>query len=746
MTSDSPPVSRTSFLSANSEECGGMSASAAMPRTTPLDRYFEVALYLMVLSGFATLAQTGQLDPPTVLLVVGALIVRGYLLARGRSFVLPENWTGYLTIGFLVLSPVDFLLVSGGFVTSTVHLVLALMVVRLFSARRDRDFVFLSILAFLQVLAASVLTVDSTFLVAFAAFLLAAVGTFILMEMRRSARAASVLARSATTTEHPRLGPHLATASPVLVLYILVLGAVIFLVLPRISGGYLSAFSTPGELSAGFSERVELGQIGQIQQSSSVVMHVQIRGDHKGVHDLKWRGVALNYFDGRSWSGSTRQFIIPRSADGRFVVPLEWSNPLSERERQAWARRVHYRVLLEPLGSNVFFLAPRPESLEGVYQMVTTDGEGAVYDLDREHPIGLYEGDSDIAEPPAAELRLQRDTATEYSRRYLQLPRLDPRVAELAREITSGAATNYDKAAAIEQYLRSNYGYTLNLGQTTPRDPLATFLFERKQGHCEYFASSMAVMLRTLKVPARIVNGFRTGEFNDITSQYLVRASNAHSWVEVYFPGYGWVGFDPTPAAIPTLRSGWGRIMLYLDAAASIWREWVINYDFGHQRALGQEAAQTTLSFFERLRGWSRAQYSELLDLGRKTRARLAGSPNTWALAGVLAVLLLFAAINLGRIWKFLRLRWAAAHPAESPRIAASIWYERMTRNLARRGWSKSPSQTPGEFVTSIDDPLLRQAVVRFTDRYRGARFGGSSEAAGELPELYEEVSAAVRR
>jgi len=115
---------------------------------------------------------------------------------------------------------------------------------------------------------------------------------------------------------------------------------------------------------------------------------------------------------------------------------------------------------------------------------------------------------------------------------------------------------------AIEIYLRTRFGYTLQLPRVLPHDPLANFLFERKQGHCEYFASAMAVMLRTLRIPSRVVNGFQTGEYNDLTSQYVVRASNAHSWVEAYFPGYGWVAFDPTPAAPLEVRNGWSRMLL----------------------------------------------------------------------------------------------------------------------------------------------------------------------------------------
>src|SRR5205807_9285157 len=100
------------------------------------------------------------------------------------------------------------------------------------------------------------------------------------------------------------------------------------------------------------------------------------------------------------------------------------------------------------------------------------------------------------------------------------------------------------------------------------------------------FASAMAAMLRTLHIPSRVVNGFRTGEFNALTSNYVVRASNAHSWVEAYFPDSGGVSFDPTPAAPAQLDDNRNRIMLYVAAMASFWREWIINYDSTHQRSL----------------------------------------------------------------------------------------------------------------------------------------------------------------
>ncbi len=196
--------------------------------------------------------------------------------------------------------------------------------------------------------------------------------------------------------------------------------------------------------------------------------------------------------------------------------------------------------------------------------------------MDADHPVSSFEGWSDISRPDAAALRTAAGKyPLDVQLEYLQLPALDSRIPQLAASITATAKTDYDKAAAIERYLLTHFTYTLQLSRTPPSDPIAEFLFTRKQGHCEYFAAAMAVMLRALGIPSRVVNGFRGSEFNDLTSEYVVRDSDAHSWVEAYFPGYGWVSFDPTPGGPGQPHTAWDRAMLYVDAMESFWREWV---------------------------------------------------------------------------------------------------------------------------------------------------------------------------
>jgi hypothetical protein len=186
--------------------------------------------------------------------------------------------------------------------------------------------------------------------------------------------------------------------------------------------------------------------------------------------------------------------------------------------------------------------------------------------------------------------------------------------------------------------------------------------------------------------------------------------------------------------------------MLYLDAAQSFWREWVISYDSSHQYILGQAALSGTRSSLDRTRMWAKLRYAHLLNLARRSQKGAEKSPARWLVGGLAALLLLLALGNVGRIARIIRTRRLEAHPERSPDQAAAMWYERMARYLARLGVKKSAAQTAQEFVHVIGDEQLRTRVGRFTDAYESARFGNSADDAQRLPELYEEVESAARK
>jgi protein-glutamine gamma-glutamyltransferase len=723
--------------------------SMATPVRAAVEHYADWCVYGLVAAGFITLAGTGGLDRLTMGAMFAALALRAYFLWARSTVAISERSTTLLTLAYFVFFAADYFVISRAFLPATIHLAVFAVIVRMFSLRQQRDSVTLAILAFLMVLSAAILTVDSLFLMAFAAFLLIAMATFILFEMRHSLATADLRATALELPSGRKLFPSsVARVASGLTLMILAASAVLFLILPRRSAGYLVAYSFGTDFSSGFSDRVRLGQIGRIQQSNAVVMHVEIEGDRSGRYDLYWRGVALSDFDGHMWSKPRQEFVLHRSLEeDSFAIPNLQGSESARLRSTAAADLIHYRVLMEPIGTNVFFLAPRPEKLFGNYQLVAADSGGAVYDVDPRHGISRYEAESDIAKPSPQSLR---DAGDEYPAEladiYLQLPPMDLRVRQLAERVTAPDENEFDKVAAVEKYLRTNYQYTLELPTSQPADPIANFLFERKRGHCEYFASAMAVMLRSLGIPSRVVNGFRSDEFNDLTGNYIVRAKDAHAWVEAYFPGYGWQTFDPTPAGAVGAPQGWARVGLYFDAMASFWREWVVSYDVSHQYVLGQNAVNQTRRLWDRVHTWIHQIYGSLLQWGGKIHRRAERSPMEWMVATALLCLLFMVFRNSPRILRWLREWRLQAHPERNPEQAATIWYRRMGHTLARRGLEKPESVTPLEFVEQIGDASLREPVARFTTVYESARFGNCAEDARRLPELYEEVETAARQ
>jgi hypothetical protein len=730
-------------------------SSYGTPAHGSAERFFQWSLYLLLVTGFVALMGTNKLDLPSLALVIPALLFRGYLLLMRKMLVISERWTTYLTLVYFIFYAADYFYVSQSFINATVHLVLFIMVIKIFSVRRDRDLVYLAVISFLMLLAAAVLTVDTMFLVTFSLFILVSIATFVSMEMRRSER--ELMSVGVPVHLDGRFQRSLAGAASLLGTFTLLGAGLIFFVLPRMNtAGYLRNFGTQGAMLSGFSQEVRLGGIGQIQQSSAVVMHVQLLYG-KLPRDVKWRGISLANFDGQRWWNAEEDPI----AHGLNNVPLDLVqlNGSAFYSGAAPPPRLptfKYRVVMEPTGLNIFFLAPVPTRLNGDYRIVEVMPDGAVFnshrvvtrngiqETDNTQAIGVYTAEADARDP---EMFVRNSNSRDYPRHlanlYLQLPHLDSRVAALAQKVTASAASNYARARAIEDYLKTNYGYTLQLPGGRAPDPLAYFLFERKKGHCEYFASSMTVMLRTLGIPARVVNGFRGGEYNDLTGSYIVREKNAHSWVEAYFPEFGWVSFDPTPATdAPVETSTWSRFGLYMDAASELWREWVVNYDFSHQMKLSADISASTGHAQFTVRSWLTANYTRAIRLALSWEKWLSElTPQEMANWCVVLGLLLVLPF-IPKAWRTFDRRRKARDPQQAPRTAASFWYLRMLKRMARRGFRKRAAQTPAEFAESIDDPEIRDEVVTFTQHYERARFAESAEDAARLPELYEEMLA----
>src|SRR5262249_152132 len=283
---------------------------------------------------------------------------------------------------------------------------------------------------------------------------------------------------------------------------ILLLAAPLFLAMPRVSRGFTRNGLLRGESLSGFSDSVRLGEVAQVKLNPQVVMRVRVkflRGSRQ--RPLRWRGVTLDNYDGQAWNyNGQKPFGFKRSVDGFHLGEGEWRYGDTEQ-----------RFFVEPLDINTVFAAPQPRLITGLPELARDQGD-ALWTTPHDYYKLDYTVFSDTDEPPYEKLAEEnsRSYPSDIQRRYLQLPENhDRRIDELAAEVTRGASTNIEIARRIEKYLSSSYGYTLDLRRVEDGDPVADFLFNTHEGHCEYFASAMVLMLRSRRIPARLVNGFQ---------------------------------------------------------------------------------------------------------------------------------------------------------------------------------------------------------------------------------------------
>lgn len=342
-----------------------------------------------------------------------------------------------------------------------------------------------------------------------------------------------------------------------------VLAAGLFVLLPRLNGGYLAS----GEPSGAASEVMLGDDQNTSRDDQSIVMHVRVT-DGQGnpiPGPFYMRGRGLDHFDGTRWTAT---------------LPAGRSPPPVASDAQA-------EVELEPALGNVAYAPFETLSVEGIGQLLH-DGDGTFF-----HHQGAR------GTRYLARIRLGPGAPPDLDGRALQalsqLPDIDPRIIPLARSIARDEHDAVALATALERYLSTNYSYVAD-PPAPDGDPLATFLFERRTGHCEYFASALAVLLRVRGVPARLGTGYWSGELDETGARIIVRGAHAHAWVEVPTAD-GWRIFDASPVdGLPPMNPS--GLLAWISRVQDSWTRWVVAYDLGDQSAglesIGRNAAVLT--------------------------------------------------------------------------------------------------------------------------------------------------------
>lgn len=710
------------------------------------ERFFRSISYAAVFCGFFSLWITGSLGVVESLAFLGVMVAAWFL--EGSRWLISERIGTVLIV--LALPAAYFSFKFGLF---TIHgteaviagilarMILLLSAIKLLQRKSDRDWVFLYLMSFFEVLLAAGMSISLLYLTSFLVYLLVMVCAVIAYEMRKTAREVEAkVAGEAMTRESGYSAPKftlrlrkLPAAAAILIALIAIFAMPLFFLLPRVGGAGLGGFQSALSTSTGFSDSVRLGGIGRLQQNDAVVMRVKLDVGPASAGDLYFRGVALDTFDNRTWSRSKSNQKEPFVAGDRDLIQLDYASGKENLLVQT--------IYLEPLDTPVLFSVPRTIAVQGNFPVLYKDRYGAI-SFQPGGERSSYKVLSDTSLPTVERLRADNQGYSIESQNYLQLPvEYDQRIADLATTVAGRERSRYDKAVAIESYLRGTYGYTLEMRSGGP-EPIADFLFNVKEGHCEYFASSMAVMLRTQGLATRIVNGFHQGEYNETAGMYVVRQRHAHAWVEVYFPKENvWVPFDPTPSSGDLSGMSTGiiaRIGKYLEALDAIWIQYFVAFDNQEQRSLARTVRsgfvdyQTkTGSYLTRMQDTVAEWWSEVRgDSGPLASSAAVG----YAIAVVIFVAVFFvllirlyrrliASTLFRRLWERLRYR---------PSTTVVGFYERMQKILAEKGVVRPAHQTPLEFAHTIGIP----EAVLLTEKYNRVRFGDQELNRAEDEEI----------
>ncbi|MGB7068018.1 MAG: DUF3488 and transglutaminase-like domain-containing protein [Pyrinomonadaceae bacterium] len=718
------------------------------------EKLFKILSYTAVFFGFFSVWVSGAFGIIGTGLFIGVMIAAWLL--EGTRWQIPEKLGTGLIVLALPLFYLDWKYQFLSFANSEnlapvilVQLILSLVAIKLLQKKSDRDWIFLYLMSMFVVLLAAGLSISALYLGSFLMFLLTMLCSAIVFEIRRTARnmgersdlgeERAKLIRERTLSEMPVR--RLPMTAIILILFTMVVGLPIFFMLPRVGGAGLGrdgGIST----STGFSDVVNLGGIGRIQQNDEVVMRVRLDNRESVDGPLYWRGIALDTFDNKSWRNSRASVKEPFLRRERNLIQIDLPSGKEDLTGQT--------IYLEPLDTSVLFALSRPIAFQGGFAYLLKDADGSIR-FPRSNQRASYRVLSDRRLPGPDRLRRDKSTADSVENRYLQLPAdLDPRIPAFAQDIIKGGNNRYDSAKAVETHLQDHFGYSLQM-RAQGGQPLADFLFNIREGHCEYFATAMAVMLRTQGIPTRIVNGFQQGEYNETADVYVVRQANAHSWVEVFFPNEGaWVPFDPTPFAGQPINAAGSsaigdRFSKYFEALEAYWIQYFVGYDDQEQRSLARyvrdamadyrvESTSILTGYVERLEMW----WEDLRGnsgLDRRTTAFLYG---VGSVAGALLLILmppwLYRKIK-GYVTRRHLLSWMRGRNVRS--IVA--FYERMQTILEGKGFERAPHQTPLEFALSTGVP----GVVRITEKYNRVRFGEkvlSRDEAREIENLLEDL------
>jgi protein-glutamine gamma-glutamyltransferase len=688
--------------------------------------------------GLLSLLASGELNRWFVLATLAGLCVAVLLPQRYQDSALLRRVSVVVPLSLLALQT-SRLFSGESLLPLAVEFAAALQVVRLLTRRGAAHDQQVIVLALMHLIAGTVLGTGLSYGLCFLGFLVVAPGALVLSHLRREVEGnyrQGARDRTGLPVDVPRIlrsrrviGRPFLVFTCLLSIPIFLFTALIFVMFPRVGLSLLLLGQDRRERVVGFSDRVDLGGVGRLRADPTIVMRVEhpnLPAEPPVRLALYLRGASFDRYNGHSWSRTTPPGQLRAEQIGNSVRIRRWPDPARDRL---------LRVDLQPIDPSVVFLPPDAAALtiltpgnvvptvtpalyvgqEGQLSYRTLNESGLRYE------VSLLDG----SEAPVPSL----DAAARA--RYLALPSdLPPRVAELARSWVGDEQDPERRARRVEAALRKGYRYDLESPSGAAKNPLDDFLFVSKRGHCEFYSTAMAVMLRTQGVPTRNVNGFIGGTYNRFGRYYAVRQGDAHSWVEAWIEGKGFVRFDPTPPADAAPQSEITGVLAFVrdmvEAAAQRWDRNVVGYDMKQQVSLLHAV---------------RSRYGAFKSQSKVASAMLA-SPRRAFLSALGLSLAVGAGVYLWRRRRKQEPRPAPPSEAEAQKRETAELYRALDAALLQRG-APRPSGTPPlthvQGLAQLGHPAAETAL-RLTERYLRARFGKEAFSPDERREFLREV------
>jgi len=641
----------------------------------------------------------------------------GAFLWRARRD--PPRWlpvwaSNVLALLYLPVLAADLLAHSGTVIRPVVHLGLFAVAVKLFTLHRERDkwhAVLGVFFLFLAAMATSVHLSIVLYLIGFLAAALLMLSRFALLHLLAG------FGRGQTPLRVP-IAAFLAVAS----LASALLAVPLFAVLPRVQSPYIR--SLPGGGSAGtevtvsgFSDEITLDTITRVRQSREVAMRLRYDPPVEPRRELRLKGGAFDRLEGGTWRRAAIVDQITKQTDDRVR--------LADGEEAGWVE-----IWLQPLGAHGLPLPVETLTFDVPRRGLRIDRGGAVQlSVEPRTPLQLHAGLG--REPVSAAAAPVRPVPAGEGPPVPSpdLPSLDtgaltPRMAELADRVAGGLPDPGAKARALRTHLQTEYGYTLDLIGRGAESQLEDFLFRYRRGHCELFASSLVLLLRSQGIPARLISGFLGGEKNP-RGYWVVRQENAHVWVEAWLPETGWTLLDPTPELGRPASAEQGLVawaeQLY-DSLVFLWDRHVLAYDVEDQLAFVGGALKAVLGLWRSLTGGGSepvpAAAPETAPATEPAGTEEAPAPAESPLVrrALTAALVLLAAILAVLLWRRSRGALTATHA-----------YRDLRRRLERSGLPLTESTGPLTFerAASARYPQAALPAHLVVHLYLEESFGG---------------------